>query len=69
MFTHPEEVKMLFELIGSNESSIFILKIVGFLEIIWGVMWLLPLQKRKLFIVHIILLIGLTYSGRIYEYH
>ncbi|MED1509693.1 MULTISPECIES: DoxX-like family protein [Bacillus] len=60
IFTHPEELKMLSELIGSNESSIFILKIVGFLEIIWGVMWLLPFQKRKLFILHIVMLIGLT---------
>lgn len=62
MFTHSEEVKMLSALIGSNDSSIFILKIVGFLEIIWGVMWLLPLpfQKRKLFILHIVMLIGLT---------
>jgi hypothetical protein len=63
MFTHSEEVKMLSALIGSNESSIFILKIVGFLEIIWGVMWLLPLQKRKLFILHIILLIVLTVAA------
>ncbi|MES5894771.1 MULTISPECIES: DoxX-like family protein [Bacillus cereus group] len=63
MFTHSEEVKMLSALIGSNESSIFILKIVGFLEIIWGVMWLLPLQKRKLFILHIILLIVLTLAA------
>ncbi|MGW6192629.1 DoxX-like family protein [Bacillus cereus] len=60
IFTHPEEVKMLSALIGSNESSIFILKIVGFLEIICGVMWLLPFQKRKLFILHIVMLIGLT---------
>ncbi|MEK4932402.1 MULTISPECIES: DoxX-like family protein [Bacillus] len=60
MFTHSEEVKMLSALIGSNDSSIFILKIVGFLEIIWGVMWLLPFQKRKLFILHIVMLIGLT---------
>ncbi|PFA12176.1 hypothetical protein COA08_05845 [Bacillus cereus] len=60
IFSHPEEVKMLSELIGSNESSISILKIVGFLEIIWGVMWLLPFQKRKLFILHIVMLIGLT---------
>ncbi|MGE7884611.1 DoxX-like family protein [Bacillus sp. NPDC094077] len=60
IFSHPEEVKMLSILIGSNESSIFILKIVGLLEIIWGVMWLLPLQKRKLFILHIGMLIGLT---------
>ncbi|PFL22093.1 hypothetical protein COJ07_10080 [Bacillus cereus] len=63
MFTHAEEVKMLSALIGSNESSIFILKIVGFLEIIWGVMWLLPFQKRKLFILHIILLIVLTLAA------
>ncbi|WOA65219.1 DoxX-like family protein [Bacillus mycoides] len=63
MFTHSEEVKMLSALIGSNESSIFILKIVGFLEIIWGVMWQLPLQKRKLFILHIILLIVLTLAA------
>ncbi|MEK7017135.1 DoxX-like family protein [Bacillus sp. FSL R9-9410] len=63
IFTHPEEVKMLSALIRSNESSIFILKIVGFLEIICGVMWLLPFQKRKLFILHIILLIVLTLAA------
>ncbi|KFN03361.1 hypothetical protein D0U04_03825 [Bacillus clarus] len=60
IFTHPEEVKMLSVFVGSNESSIFILKIVGFLEMIFGVIWILPLQKRKLFILHIIMLIVLA---------
>ncbi|RWS42910.1 hypothetical protein EKA14_11840 [Bacillus mycoides] len=63
MFTHSEEIKMLSVLIGSYESSVFILKIIGVLEIIFGVIWLLPLPKRKLFILHIFMLIVLTIAA------
>lgn len=63
IFIHPEEVKMLSILIGSTENSIFALKIIGLLEIIFGVIWIFPLQKRKLFILHIILLIVLTLAA------
>ena len=63
LFTHSEEVKMLSVLIGSNESSVYILKIIGVLEIIFGVVWLLPLTKRKLFILHIIVLLVLTLAA------
>uniref|UniRef100_UPI0034D43D9F DoxX-like family protein n=1 Tax=Bacillus wiedmannii TaxID=1890302 RepID=UPI0034D43D9F len=60
VFTHSEEVKMLSVMIGSTEHSIFVLKIIGLLELIFGVIWLLPLQKRKVFIIHIFMLIALT---------
>ena len=53
-FTHPEEVKMLSVIIGSTENSIFILKIIGLLEVIFGVIWLLPFPKRNVFILHIL---------------
>lgn len=63
VFTHLEEVKMLSVLIASNENSVYILKIIGVLEIIFGVVWLLPLTKRKLFILHIIVLLVLTIAA------
>lgn len=62
IFSHPEEVKML-SLIGSNESSVFILKMIGILEIIFGAIWVLPLPKRKIFIMHIVMLIALTIAA------
>ncbi len=67
IFSHPEEVKML-SLIGSNESSVFILKMIGILEIIFGAIWVLPLPKRKIFIMHIVMLIALTIASRMDEY-
>lgn len=63
VFTHSEEVKMLSVMIGSTEHSIFVLKIIGLLEIIFGVIWLLPFQKRKVFVVHIFMLIALTIAA------
>ncbi|WP_242254883.1 DoxX-like family protein [Bacillus cereus group sp. BfR-BA-01379] len=63
VFTHSEEVKMLSVMIGSTEHSIFVLKIIGLLEIIFGVLWLLPLPKRKVFVVHIFILIALTIAA------
>ncbi|MFD6509144.1 DoxX-like family protein [Bacillus sp. NPDC060175] len=63
IFTHPEEMKMLSMIIGSTENSILILKIIGWLEIIFGVIWLLPRPKRKLFILHIFMLIALTIAA------
>ncbi|MED0936568.1 DoxX-like family protein [Bacillus mobilis] len=63
VFTHSEEVKMLSVMIGSTEHSIFVLKIIGLLEIIFGVLWLLPFQKRKVFVVHIFMLIALTIAA------
>ncbi|MEF7559702.1 DoxX-like family protein [Bacillus thuringiensis] len=50
IFTHPEEVKML---------SV----IIGLLEVIFGVIWLLPFPKRNVFILHIFVLIALTIAA------
>lgn len=63
LFTHPEEMRMLSVLIGSNENGILALKIIGFLEIGFGITWLLPFQKQKLLLLHIIILIGLTIAA------
>ncbi|MDM5193083.1 DoxX-like family protein [Bacillus hominis] len=63
IFAHPEEVEMLSMLIGSNENSMFALKIIGLLEVFFGVVWILPLPKRKLFLMHIILLLVLTLAA------
>lgn len=63
LFTHPEEIRMLSILIGSTENSILALKIIVFLEIGFGITWLLPLKKRRLFLFHIFLLIGLTVAA------
>ncbi|MDA1571972.1 DoxX-like family protein [Bacillus cereus group sp. TH242-3LC] len=63
VFTHSEEVKMLSVMVGSTEHSIFVLKIIGLLEIIFGVLWLLPFPKRKVFVVHIFMLIALTIAA------
>ena len=63
IFTHSEEVKMLSGIIGSTENSIFILKIIGLLEVIFGVTWLLPFPKQKVFIIHIFVLIALMIAA------
>ncbi|PFJ24078.1 hypothetical protein COI92_25850 [Bacillus anthracis] len=63
VFTHSEELKMLSVMIGSTEHSIFVLKIIGLLEIIFGVLWLLPFPKRKVFFVHIFMLIVLMIAA------
>ncbi|MCI0764071.1 DoxX-like family protein [Bacillus sp. TL12] len=63
LFNHPEEVRMLSVLSGSNENSILALKIIGFLEIGFGIIWLLPFQKQKLLLLDIIILIGLTIAA------
>ncbi len=63
VFTHSEEVKMLSVMVGSTEHSVFVLKIIGLLEIIFGVLWLLPFPKRKVFVVHIFMLIVLTIAA------
>ncbi|PEX87295.1 DoxX-like family protein [Bacillus cereus] len=63
IFAHPEEVKMLSMLIDSTENSMLALKIIGLLEVFFGVIWIFPLPKRKLFLLHIILLLVLTLAA------
>lgn len=60
LYTHPEEVQMLSDVIGSEYYTPLIIKIIGFLEIVFGVTWLLPFQKQKLFFLHIFILLILT---------
>ncbi|WP_074607594.1 DoxX-like family protein [Bacillus cereus group sp. BfR-BA-01350] len=60
IFSHPEEMKMLSAIIDSTGNSIAILKVIGMLEIIFGIIWLFPVPKQKLFILHIFMLIALT---------
>ncbi|WP_411470058.1 DoxX-like family protein [Bacillus thuringiensis] len=60
IFSHPEEMKMLSAIIGATGNSIAILKVIGMLEIVFGIIWLFPVPKQKLFILHIFMLIALT---------
>lgn len=60
IFSHPEEMKMLSAIIDSTGNSIAILKVIGMLEIIFGIIWLFLVPKQKLFILHIFMLIALT---------
>ncbi len=62
MAVHPEEVRMLTELIPTNHGEQAI-RIIGFLEIAFGVLWLLPFWKRKLFLFQALLLLLLTISA------
>ncbi|MFY8295817.1 DoxX-like family protein [Bacillus paranthracis] len=63
IFSHPEEMKMLSAIIDSTGNSIAILKVIGMLEIIFGIIWLFPVPKQKLFILHIFMLIALTIAA------
>ncbi|ENB9400447.1 DoxX-like family protein [Bacillus cereus] len=60
IFSHPEEMKMLSASIDSTGNNIAILKVIGMLEIIFGIIWIFPVPKQKLFILHIFMLIALT---------
>jgi len=63
IFAHPEEV-LLLQNIMPNAVPVdgdVIVRIIGVLEILFGIVWLLPFQKRMLFIIHIIGLLGLTF--------
>ena len=62
LFTHLEEVKMLSVLIGSNESSICILKIIDVRNNFRRRMAVAN-NKTKLFILHIIVLLVLTLAA------
>lgn len=60
LYTHPEEVQMLSKLIVSENYAAVIIKMVGFLEIVFGVIWLLPFRKQKLFFLHTFIILILT---------
>lgn len=66
LFGHPQEVKMLMELSGLSESvaSRFVFG-VGVAEILFGLAWLIPSLRRKLFLLQIILFPLLTVSAMI----
>lgn len=62
IFAHPEEISLLQNVmpyISSIKAEDFV-RIIGIVEVMFGIVWLLPFQKRKLFIIHMIGLIGLT---------
>ncbi|MDC2865857.1 DoxX-like family protein [Bacillus sp. BP-3] len=63
LYTHPEEVQMLSKLIGSENYASAMIKVVGSLEIVFGVIWLLPFKKQKLFFLHSFILLILTVAA------
>ncbi len=60
---HPEEVGMLSSLVSLPIDPAPAVQWIGFTEILFGFIWLLPFPKRKLFIGHIILIGLLTVSA------
>lgn len=60
---HPEEVGMLLSLVSLPIDPALAVQWIGFMEILFGFVWLLPFPKRKLFIGHIILIGLLTVSA------
>ncbi|CAG9614104.1 hypothetical protein BACCIP111899_03331 [Bacillus rhizoplanae] len=69
LYTHPEEVRMLSSLIGATDNAAWIIKMIGFLEIVFGIAWLIPFQKKKLFFIHIIILLALTTAAGFTNIH
>ncbi|HYK72807.1 MAG TPA: DoxX-like family protein [Pseudoneobacillus sp.] len=64
LFLHPQELKMTASLFG-EESTALVVRGVGSLEIIFGVLWLLPFLKfkRKLLLFQSVLMLFLTFAA------
>ncbi|GAB6992204.1 DoxX-like family protein [Paenibacillus pini] len=60
---HPEEISMLSSMAPVPGDGKLMIRIVGILEMVFGVIWLLPFSKRKWFLFHMIIVIGLTISA------
>lgn len=60
---HQEEVRMLSALVNLPIDPYLTVQWIGFMEILFGFVWLLPFLKRKLLIGHMILLSLLTISA------
>lgn len=61
--SHPEEVNMLSATIGSSIDAIMAVQFVGIAEMLFGLIWLFPFNKRKLFIVHAGIILVLTVTA------
>lgn len=61
--THPEEVKMLLTLIKIPMDGELAIRYIGLAEVLFGIVWLLPFQKRGLFLIHILMILSLTLSA------
>lgn len=60
---HPEEIKMLTSLLSIPSSDEFTIRIIGCLEIIFGLLWLMPFRKKKLFLAHMVIIVLLTLAA------
>jgi uncharacterized membrane protein YphA (DoxX/SURF4 family) len=59
LFLHPQEVELTADLFG-HANSIRIVRSVGILEFLFGVLWLMPFSKRRLFLGQALLMIILA---------
>lgn len=68
LFMHPEEVSMTKSLlpVTISEASV-IVAIVGIAEILFGLLWLLPFCKRRLFSLQILVFPLLSFSAILAE--
>ncbi|MEH6941973.1 DoxX-like family protein [Bacillus sp. JJ722] len=60
---HPEEIKMLTSVLSFHLSGEFAIRMIGFLEMIFGLLWLMPLRKKKLFLAHMVIIVLLTLAA------
>lgn len=67
IMAHPDEIRMMTSLTGEMADGPLMIRIVGILEMMFGLVWLLPLYrlKRGVFIFHIVAICGLTISAGI----
>ena len=64
--THPQEVDMLMKLSGLSENiAVQTVWWIGFAEMLFGLIWLIPFRKKKLFGLQIVLFPLLTVSALI----
>lgn len=67
IMAHPEEINMLTAIVSLSFPGDIMIRFIGLLEILFGLLFLLPFQKKKLFVTHIVLLILLTIAALISE--
>lgn len=57
---HPEEVELFYTVVGRNIDGDFAVRLIGLGEIAFGLLWLLPFKKKRLFLLHGMVIFGLT---------
>jgi hypothetical protein len=59
---HPKELYMMHALFGEIANT-SLLRVIGICEVLFGLIWLVPFNKRRLFVLHAMMLGILTISA------